>query len=265
MADKIFKIYAYIFAKPFFRFFNTVLFKLALRGLGFYNYQNNYLTGEKYFRNKIFYNRGCKIIFDIGANVGTYSIDLSKNPDAQIYSFEASPVAFKVLQNNTNNIKNIMPLNFAVSDSITKLQFYDYNDRDFSQHATLYEDVIVDCHKQQTKEYEVQTTTVDVFAEENNISEIDLLKIDVEGHEYKVLQGAQKMLQTKSIKAIQFEFNEFNSISRVFFKDFYKILHLNYQIYRLLPTGLLEINEYIPRECEIFGYSNYLALLTVSE
>lgn len=261
MADKIFKIYAYIFAKPFFRFFNTVLFKLALRGLGFYNYQNNYLTGEKYFRNKIFNNRGCKIIFDIGANVGNYSIFLSKNPDAQIYSFEASPVTFKVLQNNTQNIKNIQPLNFAVSDSITTLKFYDYDDREFSQHATLYKDIIVDYHKGNTKEFDVKTTTIDNFALNYKISKIDLLKIDVEGHELKVLIGAQHMLQTNSIKAIQFEFTQLNSISRVFFKDIYELLNKNYNLYRLLPTGLLRIKSYTPTECEIFGYSNYIGLL----
>ena len=93
MADKIFKIYAYIFAKPFFRFFNTVLFKLALRGLGFYNYQNNYLTGEKYFRNKIFNNRGCKIIFDIGCREDIHYAKISKNKI--FHYFEPNPIFYK--------------------------------------------------------------------------------------------------------------------------------------------------------------------------
>lgn len=261
MKDKIFRIYAYIFAKPFFKFFNMVLFRLALRGLGFYNYQNDYLTGEKYFRYKIFDNRGSKIIFDIGANVGNYSILLSKNPQAQIYSFEASPVTFKILQNNTHNIKNIMPLNFAVSDSIKTIKFYDYDDRDFSQHATFYKDVIIDYHKGNTKEFDVKTTTIDKFTLNYKISKIDLLKIDVEGHELKVLIGAQQMLQTNSIKAIQFEFTQLNSISRVFFKDIYELLNKNYNLYRLLPTGLLRIESYKPTECEIFAYSNYIGLL----
>ncbi len=261
LADWIFRVYAYIFAKSFFKSFNKILFKLAIRGLGFYNYQNNHLTGEDYFINKIFNNIGPKVVFDIGANLGNYSIKLSKNPECQIYAFEPSPETVKLLQDNIRQIKNIQIVNLAVSDMITKLKFYDYANRDSSQHATLYKDIIIDCHKGQTKEYDVYATTIDAFVEEFNIASIDLLKIDVEGNEYKVLQGAKKMLQKKSIKVIQFEFNEFNSISRVFFKDIYQMLERDYKIFRLLPTGLLIIKEYIPIECEIFGYSNYIAIL----
>jgi FkbM family methyltransferase len=238
-----------------------VLFRLSLRGLGFYNYQTKHLTGEYYFITRIFNNRGKKIIFDVGAHIGNYSIDLSTNPEAEIYSFEASPVTFKILQKKTHNIKNIMPLNFAVSDTITTLKFYDYDDREFSQHASLYKDVIVDYHKGHAKEFDVKTTTIDNFTLNFKINKIDLLKIDVEGHELKVLIGAQHMLQTKSIQAIQFEFTQLNSITRVFFKDIYELLNKNYNLYRLLPTGLLRIKSYTPTECEIFGYSNYIGLL----
>lgn len=259
--DKIFRIYSYVFAKPFFRYFNMVLFKLSLRGLGFYNYQTKHLTGEYYFITKIFNNKGKKIIFDVGAHIGNYSIDLSTNSEAQIYSFEASPITYQTLKKNTSNIKNILPMNFAVSDTLTNLKLYDYEDRDYSSHATLYKSIIIQIHKAQTKEYNIETTTIDNFAEKHQINMIDLLKIDVEGHEFKVLQGAKKLLSTRSIKTIQFEFNEFNSISRVFFKDIFEMLSTDYEIFRLLPKGLLKISKYTPTECEIFGFSNYVAQL----
>src|SRR5258708_1156157 len=71
---------------------------------------------------------------------------------------------------------------------------------------------------------EFKMDTIDNFCKINNISNIDFLKIDVEGHELSVLKGAQYMLTNKHIKIIQFEFNSHNVYSRVFLRDFYLML-----------------------------------------
>jgi len=75
-----------------------------------------------------------------------------------------------------------------------------------------------------------------------------------------VLRGGIKTLKKKKIKAIHFEFNEMNVVSRCFFRDFWKILD-QYKFYRLLPNGMLEIRNYTPLSCEIFAYQNIVAIL----
>jgi hypothetical protein len=51
-------------------------------------------------------------------------------------------------------------------------------------------------------------TTLDIYCEERGIARIDLLKIDVEGAELQVLQGAQEMLRARRIGCVAFEFGQ---------------------------------------------------------
>lgn len=62
------------------------------------------------------------------------------------------------------------------------------------------------------------------------------------------------MIERKRIKIIQFEFNEMNSISRVFMEDFFSCLK-DYKLYRALPKELL-LTERIPVISEIYAYQN---------
>ena len=55
---------------------------------------------------------------------------------------------------------------------------------------------------------EVQSTTVDEYCQKNGIEHIDLLKVDVEGMEYQVLQGARRMMVGKMIGCCVFEFGQ---------------------------------------------------------
>ena len=71
-------------------------------------------------------------------------------------------------------------------------------------------------------------------------------------------KGAQKLLAGKSIRLIQFEFNEMNVISRNYMRDFLELLS-NYQLHRLLPDGLLPLNNCV-LDTELFGFQNILAI-----
>jgi hypothetical protein len=95
---------------------------------------------------------------------------------------------------------------------------------------------------------------------ENRIEYVNLLKIDTEGHEIEVIKGFLSFIKANKVNAIQFEFNEMNIISRVFFIDFWDMLP-NYNFYRILPDGIVLIKNYSPVCCEIFAYQNILAIL----
>jgi hypothetical protein len=99
---------------------------------------------------------------------------------------------------------------------------------------------------------------LDLFCKERQISQIDFLKIDTEGHELSVLKGASHLISKKNIKLIQFEFNEMNVVSRAYMRDFLGLL-ANYQLHRLLPDGLLPLNDCV-QDTELFGFQNIVAI-----
>jgi hypothetical protein len=87
---------------------------------------------------------------------------------------------------------------------------------------------------------------------------IDIVKIDVEGHELSVLKGfGQAILHTK---IIQFEFGGCNIDTRTYFQDFwYFFKERNFSLYIITPLGLSKIEKYI-ESLEFFSTTNYFAV-----
>jgi hypothetical protein len=73
------------------------------------------------------------------------------------------------------------------------------------------------------------------------------------------LRGAQHAIASGSIDLIQFEFNEMNVMSRVFFKDFYDVLP-GYSFYRMVVDGLAPMGGYVARTHEVFVLHNIIAV-----
>ena len=253
-------IYRWLFARSQFRKFNMLIFHMGLRGLGILNYENNRVNGEKYLTRKILpiiLANEMPVFFDVGANVGRYSSSLlSIFPAATIYAFEPHPETFSILQ--TNSCSKIQCYNMAIGHTSGKLTLYDRIDKNGSPHASLYKDVILEIHKQKTNEHIVSIETLDEFCVENNIRDIDFLKIDTEGSELSVIRGAAKLIKNRSIKCIHFEFNDMNIVSGVFFRDFRNMLK-DFDLYRLLPNGVMLLND-CPILTELFAYQNIIAV-----
>ena len=102
----------------------------------------------------------------------------------------------------------------------------------------------------------VQVMRLDTFLESNQ-NRPNVMKIDVEGYELKVLQGATETL--KGIQVLQFEFGGTALDSRIFFKDFWNLLHRDFSLLRLTPTALVEVNRYSELD-EVFRFTNYYAV-----
>lgn len=199
-----------------------------------------------------------RIIFDVGANIGQYSkwlIDFF--PEAEIHAFEPSHTTFGQLENNLRN-ENVRLNQCGLGKVIDTLTLYNSAEKEHSQHGTIYKEVLSELlDKGELVEEVIRIETIDHYCEEHQISQIDFLKIDTEGHELDVLNGAQKMLSAGKIKHIQFEFNEMNIISRVFLKDFYELLK-GYHFYRLHTDQLIKLGRY-NSSYEIFQFQNILA------
>lgn len=261
MRNILFRLWAYLFGRPCFTRFNYLLFHLSLRGLGVLNYYNVKESGEYSAIKKILKHHPSPVVFDIGANEGHYTkliLDCAKN--ARIFCLEANPKTAARLQNNFKNHSQITVIPKAVSNTTEEATLYDYSDSDGSSHATLLSGALEAIHHQTTKALSVVCTTVDELIKKHQIQSIDLLKIDVEGYELKVLQGASEALKTGKIDTIQFEITESNVLHKLILQDFIKLLEPRYDLFRILPHGLLSINPYSALKHELFGYQNLLAI-----
>jgi len=260
----VYRLYASIFSKPFFAKFNKFLFQLSLRGLGVLNFEGKYLPGEKQWLKKYLKDKQSPVVLDVGANVGNYTCDIFEvNPSSVVYAFEPHPSTYSMLTENMRKFSNNLfkSYNLGVGQEKGVLELFDYVDKSGSEHATLYRDVITDLHKGEVESCKVEIVTLDEFLSSESIQEVDLLKIDTEGNEYKVLLSANSHLKGKKIKAIHIEFNEMNIVSGVTFKNFWDLL-TDYRLYRLLPGGkLLPIKNYSPVSCEIYAFQNIVAML----
>ena len=85
--------------------------------------------------------------------------------------------------------------------------------------------------------------TLDTYCEENKIKQIDILKIDVQGFEDKVLDGAQNLLKASKIKLIQLE---------LIFTEIYE-----------KPLSIYDVEKFlIPNKYKLFGISNAGSLIS---
>jgi FkbM family methyltransferase len=125
------------------------------------------------------------IIFDIGANIGWYTINIGKKfPKAHIYSFEPIPKTFNYLTKNVslNEISNVSLSNFGFSDREENIEFYYYPEGSGNaslRNVSSSDNVeIVISHVQK----------LDSFITEKKIH-LDFIKCDVEGAELFVFKG----------------------------------------------------------------------------
>jgi FkbM family methyltransferase len=253
---KILKLHVLLFAKAKYKRFNILLLDLGLKGLGITNFDRDFnITGETHLFKKLM-KLNPKIIFDVGANKGKYTKKLIKYcPNSQYYCFEPNKNTFKELKYKLNKYSNINLYNLGLGEK-EALDFLYSPTNDINSTLSSNNNIFNDSIKQ-----EVKNTTIDNFLHDNNINQIDFLKIDTEGTEIDILKGAKNSIKNKKVNIIQFEFNEMNIFKRVFMGDFIKILK-DYEFFRLLPNSFLKLDlrNCKPIHFELFGYQNILAV-----
>lgn len=239
--------------QPFFRKLHSISLRGMNYGIGAYVDQ----SGEEWVLKQIskLYKNEKPIIFDVGANHGDYTFAVIKHiPQAMVYSFEPSLPTFNLLTSSLKNFNvNTVQVGFSNEKKTTKLYF----DNQTSGLASVYP--INYDHLKGTilNQEEIQLIKLDDFCLEQKISLIHLLKIDVEGHEFEVLEGAKNLIESNSIHMIQFEFGIAMMESKRFLKDFKELLS-QYVIYRILQDGIEPL--IFDEKVEIFLTTNYLAI-----
>jgi FkbM family methyltransferase len=156
------------------------------------------------------------VILDIGANRGQ-SIAFFRGvfPAAVIYSFEPNARLFRLLQQKYQAHPQCFLHNEGVSREKGTLLFYENVLDETSGFEKVNPEsaylkkksmvLMVPAQKIIRAAYEVPVTSVDEVVQRHGLSTIDILKIDVEGHEHEVLQGAAQALSAAKVKYVQLE------------------------------------------------------------
>lgn len=216
------------------------------------------LRSEVAIAKKVIF-RDDPIIFDVGGNIGIWSIYLREIlHSGHIFIFEPQPVCQQHIVKA--KIQGSSLICAAVGETKGLLNLYSSSETDGSASLHARNDSYF-----QDKEYQSSTVNViklDDFIAEHKLGFIDYIKFDIEGHEFFALKGLAHTLTSQQIGAMSFEFGSGNLNSRTCFRDFWKMLNEDFYIYRMTPScSLIQISSYY-EDLEYYrGVTNYLAIL----
>jgi len=148
-------------------------------------YEKNYiLLWEKLIKDD-------SIVFDIGANIGYYSIvAANKAKHGEVHAFEPISSTFHALQQNIilNNLKNVIVNQNGVSNAPGIYDYY-ISSTDNSGMSGMQPSENFSGHIEK-----IQTITIDQYSTDRNLSSVDFVKIDIEGNELNALMGMKNTL-----------------------------------------------------------------------
>jgi FkbM family methyltransferase len=162
------------------------------------------------------------VIYDIGANVGAYSLiggALLKKKGGKIYAFEPVSSNFSELCENIYYNKltqNIVPVNIALSD-VSDLDYFEANQ--LQSGSAMHKGLSKRGDNAQQKNafhkfgFWINKMRLDDFVSRNSVLFPECIKIDVDGHELEVLMGAQATLSDPRCKSIIFEIDKDDPIT----------------------------------------------------
>ena len=198
------------------------------------------------------------VAIDAGANLGNWSAELLEcSPTARIFAFEPSNTAFEKLQKRFSEDHRVKIINLALGKENKNSILY--ADKSGSGLGSLTKRRVQHFNIEFTHQEQIEICTLDSWEKKNALEILpNVLKMDVEGHEFDLLLGATEAL--KNIRIVQFEFGGSNIDTRTFFQDFwYFFKDLGFEIYRLTPSKPILIKEYSERD-ESFRATNYVAV-----
>jgi FkbM family methyltransferase len=204
-------------------------------------------------------------IFDVGASTGQFLSVLippliSASIPLNVHAFEPSAVAFKRLDSAFGGRPDISLNNAGLGRTAGEFELH--SNAVGSSLASLSPRRLDHFGIDFSASEKVRLETLDGYCLGKGIDAIDLLKIDVEGHELEVLQGSLRMFGEKRVAMVSFEFGGADIDSRTFFQDFWYFFTDNHIgiLHRITPSGRpLPITEY--REIyEQFRNTNFLVI-----
>jgi FkbM family methyltransferase len=130
-------------------------------------------------------------IVDLGANVGFSARFLCERyPDARILAFEPDPEIFSLTRRNVLEYPQVSPRNFGVAGREGSLELHRFAGGSWGTSSFVTRQEVIET-------FTAEAVTLDSIIEE--LGDIDLLKIDIEGAEYEVLEACSKLEHVRCI------------------------------------------------------------------
>lgn len=188
-------------------------------------------------------------IVDVGANIGVHSIAYSTlSPNGKVFSFEPNPTHYEVLQANIelNNKPNITAFNLAISNTVGESFISDFDEHEGENYGTthLADDGI-----------KTTVSTLDSIIDEH----VDLIKIDTEGYEPHVIDGAKNLIE-KYMPTIILEFHHLENQPAMI----KTLFDHGYDCY-WLPVRNFEVHNYKTNPVNLFASSGVINILAISK
>lgn len=160
-----------------------------VNAMGEYDYNNMELL-------RFVLSLGDSTFFDIGANIGVYTLIASEFPDSYVVSIEPHPSTFALLKLNVelNARSNVRCLNLALSSKESDVFLSDFSETEINR--------VLKPGEEQGRALLVRSRRFDEVCHELNLVP-DILKIDVEGHEEEVLRGLGDLAGTAKMIFIE--------------------------------------------------------------
>lgn len=199
------------------------------------------------------------LLFDVGANIGEYTEEfLLRFPEGQSFAFEPSSAHLTILRRRMSGSRRvkIFPIGLGVEASIRTL----YKDKDVSGLASLTRRRLDHMKIEMNYVENVSIRTLDDIVIEAGVTCIDLLKIDVEGHDLDVLRGGTNAMERGLVKLVQFEFGGCNLDTRTNLQDFwYFFQQYGFEIGIVQPTKQVEPLKTYDEFYEQYRTTNFVA------
>lgn len=201
------------------------------------------------------------VVLDVGSNIGGVSLLAAKllQGTGQLYAFEADPGTYRLL--SINFALNSVPTNFrAIHCAVTSapgIASLSVFPRKVSGWNTLGHFELGGYRPERL--VEVPATTLDVFAAENAVGKIDLIKVDVEGAEPEVFAGAADLLRRHVPSNVLFEISTIplKGMRHTIAEVIEPLLGFDYRIFALNTDGTTRPADRGEIEKTTFG--NFLA------
>jgi FkbM family methyltransferase len=242
--------------------FRSILYTLFHR-LDNNNNADFHTNGEERFVNSLFaVFQGPVTLFDVGGNVGGYCEILvdqcgRRGLPYTIHVFEPTRSCFSVLQTKFSSDHGVILNNVGVSDAAgTSEIFYDAEQSGF---ASLYQRDLSSVHVTMGKKETITLQRLDDYLTSCGVTKIDLLKIDIEGHELAAFRGMGSFLSAENIGVIQFEYGGANIDSRTTLRDLYAVMEgAGFVVAKIMRNGI-DVRPY-SAQMENYQYANYIAV-----
>lgn len=148
-------------------------------------------------------------VFDLGANNGLFIQKMLSNGVKNVHAFEPNPNALINLYDKYENNNNVKIINKAISSKSDKLTFH-YHPENSTISAFNRHHLTPHLPPNELLEIQVNTIRLDDYCNLNSINDIDLLKIDVEGAEYDILENLDDAFY-KKVENILIEYHDNHS------------------------------------------------------